>query len=100
MTIEQQNQDDDIRIKMFKALADPTRMDMIRMVRDKSDENGELPCSVVFETLPFSKSTVSFHFKTLREAGLTFTRKEARQTYFRLNRVAFDRYLPGLLDTF
>lgn len=91
--------DDETRIKMFKALADPTRLEMLRMLLTKADANGELACSVVFETFPFSKSTVSFHFKVLREAGLTFTRKEARQTYFRLNRENFNRYLPEFLDT-
>lgn len=95
MIIEQKN-DDQIKVQIFKALADESRLEIIRILRD---QEGELSCGEIGEKINISKSTASYHFKTLREAGLTSTRKETRNKYVKLRLDTFEKYLPGFLDS-
>ncbi|MEO1770357.1 hypothetical protein IGI49_001184 [Enterococcus sp. AZ071] len=81
---------------MLKALADPARLEIIRLLKNSGKEIG---CGEVGESIDLSKSTVSYHFKALREAGLTFTRKESREKFVSLNYDAFNKYLSGFLDS-
>lgn len=95
MTIEQLNEDQ-IRVKIFKALSDETRLNIVRkLFKNKK----ELNCGEIGENLNINKSTVSYHFKTLREAGLTCTRKEGQIKYVKLNINTFNKYLPEFLKT-
>ncbi|PAD24724.1 transcriptional regulator [Niallia circulans] len=95
MIIEQKNKDQ-IKVQIFKALADESRLEIIRILRDQKTE---LSCGEVGEKINITKSTASYHFKTLREAGLTSTRKETRSKYVKLNLDTFEKYLPGFLDS-
>ncbi|MGG5315863.1 ArsR/SmtB family transcription factor [Enterococcus sp. AZ072] len=97
MNIKQsQQQEDEIRVKILKALAEPARLEIIRLLKNSDKEVG---CGEVGENIKLSKSTVSYHFKALREAGLTSTRKESREKFVTLNKDTFDKYLPGFLDS-
>jgi DNA-binding transcriptional ArsR family regulator len=58
----------------------------------------ELPCTVLDETLPVSKSTISYHVKILYHAQLIEVRKEGRYYFYKLQPETFERYLPGFLD--
>lgn len=83
MTIKQySNFDDEDLVKIFKALADPIRLNILRIL---SKRDTELSCGEIGELLNMSKSAVSYHFKTLREAGLTITRKSGQNKFVRLN---------------
>jgi len=95
MNVKQQNQDQ-IKVQIFKALADETRLEIIRILKN---QKGELSCGEIGEQINISKSTASYHFKTLREAGLTSTRKEAKNKYVKLMDDTFNKYLPGFLDS-
>ncbi|WP_223067721.1 ArsR/SmtB family transcription factor [Paenibacillus caui] len=95
MDIKQLN-NDEIKVQMLKALADETRLQIVRMLRDVE---GELNCGEIGERIHISKSTAAYHFKTLREAGLTSTRKDSRCKYVRLRTDTFREYLPGFLDS-
>jgi DNA-binding transcriptional ArsR family regulator len=44
------------------------------------------------------KSSVSYHFKVLREAGVTRTRVEGTQRFISLRRDDLEMRFPGLLD--
>ncbi|MNT82513.1 Transcriptional repressor SdpR [compost metagenome] len=81
---------------IFKALADPTRLQILRTLRDSRTE---LNCGEVGERCEASKSNASYHFRTLREAGLILVRKEAQTKYIQIRQETFDQYLPGFLDT-
>ncbi|MBO3637671.1 helix-turn-helix transcriptional regulator [Bacillus subtilis] len=59
----------------------------------------ELSCGEVGEKCNIVKTTASYHFKTLREAGLTATRKDSRTKYVSLREDTFQTYLPGFLET-
>lgn len=96
MTIKSTNKDDEVRVKIFKALADPIRLQIIRILYQKQDE---LSCSEIGDLLNMSKSAASYHFKTLREAGLTITRKAGQNKFVRLNEGTFRTILPTFLET-
>ncbi|ARO07555.1 ArsR/SmtB family transcription factor [Lactiplantibacillus plantarum] len=94
--IIKQLSDNEIRIQIFKALSDEVRLNIIAMLYEKQTE---MSCGEIGETLDINKSTASYHFKTLREAGLTTTRKKGQNKYVSLNIDAFNEILPGFLDT-
>ena len=73
------------------ALSDPIRLSIVRRLK----ENGELCCSAAAGA-PLPKSTMSFHFKALREAGLIRTRQVGRTKYNVIN-PGFEKRFPGLL---
>ncbi|AEZ62021.1 Transcriptional regulator, ArsR family [Streptococcus infantarius subsp. infantarius CJ18] len=97
MTVEQySNYNDEDLIKIFKALADPVRLNILRIL---SKRESELGCGEVGELLGMSKSAVSYHFKTLREAGLTITRKAGQNKFVRLNHETLEKYsLTNLIN--
>ncbi len=95
MDIEQNTQDQKLA-EIFKTLSEPNRIRILRILRHA---NRELTCSEISQQLSISKSTVSYHFKALRFAGLTRTRKEAQIKYLSINAKTFDQYLPGFLET-
>lgn len=95
MIIEQMNMDEQ-RIKIFKALADPTRLQIVRTLYYNKKE---MSCGEVGEKCEASKSNASYHFRTLREAGLTTVRKDGQTKYIQLNLETFHMYMPGFLDT-
>ena len=82
--------------KIFKALADNVRLKIIRLLYRA---NTELSCGEIGDLLIISKSAASYHFKTLREAGLTTTRKVGQNKFVKLNHETFDTFLPGFLNS-
>lgn len=85
----------DILTKIFSALSDKTRLEIIRILRDNG---GEMNCGQIGQYINIPKSTASYHFKTLREAKLTSTRRESLNIYVSLRRDTFEKYLPNFLD--
>lgn len=85
----------DIRlVDVLKATADPARLVILRGLAD-----GEYhPCNVAEFGLPIHKSTLSHHFKTLREAGVTTTLVQGRDVGVRLRRADLEARWPGLLS--
>jgi DNA-binding transcriptional ArsR family regulator len=74
------------------ALSDPIRLEIVRRLKES---DAELSCAdATGAVLP--KSTMSFHFKALREAGLIRTRQEGRTKYNEIN-PGFEKRFPGLL---
>ena len=97
MTMKQYNlSEDDLRVKIFKALADNVRLKIIRLLYRA---NTELSCGEIGDLLIISKSAASYHFKTLREAGLTTTRKVGQNKFVKLNHETFDTFLPDFLNS-
>jgi DNA-binding transcriptional ArsR family regulator len=77
---------------VLQALGDPVRLKIVRLLA----AGGEQVCGAV--DLGISKSTRSHHFKTLREAGVTFTRVEGTHRHVSLRRDDLEARFPGLLD--
>ncbi len=89
-------QEDEIRSKIFKALSEPLRIEILRFLKQ---QNSEVTCGEIGDNVNLTKSAASYHFKNLREAGLTFTRKKSREKYVSINYEIFEQYLPHFLDT-
>jgi DNA-binding transcriptional ArsR family regulator len=77
---------------ILQALGDPVRLTIVRALAS----GGEQACGSM--ELGISKSTRSHHFKTLREAGVTFTRIEGTHRHVSLRRDDLEARFPGLLD--
>jgi len=81
---------------VFAALSEPARMDILLRIAGSS---AELACTVLDETLPISKSTISYHIKILYQAGLIEIRKEGRYYFYRMRANALEQMAPGLLES-
>jgi DNA-binding transcriptional ArsR family regulator len=76
---------------VFYALSDPVRLEIVtRLARE-----GEATCAALDRGRP--KSSMSHHFRALRDAGLVRTRTEGVQGINSLRRDELDRRFPGLL---
>jgi DNA-binding transcriptional ArsR family regulator len=81
-------------VEVMRALGDPIRLQIVRLLGDgqphpKTEQGWEFSVN---------KSTLSHHFKTLREAGLTRTLVTGRTHTIQLRRTELDARFPGLLD--
>ena len=75
------------------ALADPTRVRMLRLMR----ANEEVACAALEATFSLTKSTISYHVRVLRHAGLIRVRKTGKFYHYRLMRDEIEQRFPGLL---
>ena len=78
---------------MLHALSDPVRLQIVRSLADREEQS----CSAVEASV--SKSTLSHHFKVLREAGLTHTRVNGTHRLVSLRRDELEERFPGLLTS-
>jgi DNA-binding transcriptional ArsR family regulator len=70
-----------VRIEeVFKALADRTRREILRLLRGGERTAGELA-----EHFDMTKPTVSHHFARLKDAGLITSRREGQNIIYSLN---------------
>ncbi|WP_260598131.1 ArsR/SmtB family transcription factor [Sphingomonas endolithica] len=77
------------------ALSDPVRLIMVA----KLDLGHDLNCTAASPCEPVPKSTISNHFRILRNAGLVETKSAGREMINTLRRAQFDARFPGLLDS-
>lgn len=72
--------------KLFHALSDETRLEIVRLLR-----NGEKCVCDLTDALDAAQSRLSFHLKTLKDAGIVEDRREGRWIYYQLNGEAMTR---------
>ena len=77
----------------FKALADPTRRRILRILRD-----GPLTSGEIAERFDTSWPTVSRHLAMLRDAGLILSAREGQQIVYELNTTVVEDVVNSLLD--
>ncbi len=82
---------------VFKALADPTRREILRLLRGGERTAGELAAH--FEQR-LSKPSMSHHFAVLKSADLVTSRREGQQIYYELNTTVIEDVLALLWDLF
>ncbi len=82
-------------VDVLRALGDPIRLQILRTLADGEAHSKSMP-EWGFEV---QKSTMSHHFKTMREAGLTETLVDGRTHAIRLRRSELDERFPGLIDS-
>ncbi len=81
--------------EIFKALADPTRREILRVLRQREHSAGELS-----ELFALSKSTLSGHFNVLKAADLIEFSKTGTTIMYRLNTSIFEEVVSHLFDFF
>lgn len=81
--------------RVMAALADPLRRQVVVELLAEP-EGAERTCAS-FE-LPISKSSRTFHFRVLRESGLTWDENYGNRKGVSLRRADIDARFPGLLD--
>ena len=77
--------------RVLHALGDPVRLGIVRQLA----RDGESSCAALDGGRP--KSTMSHHFRVLRDAGLVQTRGQGTTHLNALSRAALDAAFPGLL---
>lgn len=90
-TYEHPTVDDMSLPRVLAALSDPTRLEMVRRLAD-GEEHDSLELA---EDLP--RSTLTYHTRMLREAGVTWTRGEGRACLIRLRCDDLESLFPGVL---
>ena len=80
---------------VFKALSDPTRREVLSMLRPGPMSAGEIAAA-----FPVSKPTMSAHFAVLREAGLITSRKDGKSVIYQLNLSVLEDALLGFAGAF
>jgi ArsR family transcriptional regulator len=64
----------------FKALADPTRREILALLR-----HGEMNAGEIADHFSMTKPSISHHFTVLKEADLITSRREGQQILYGLN---------------
>lgn len=98
VTEEFEPQGDELELAtVLAALADPARLATVKAL---AHDGGEMQCALLRDIAgaEITKSTMSHHFKVLRESGLTRTRVAGVHRYLTLRRDDLDAAFPGLLD--
>jgi ArsR family transcriptional regulator len=81
--------------QVFKALSDPTRREILRLLRGGERTAGELA-----DRFDMSKPSMSHHFAVLKEAELIRSRREGKQIYYTLDTTVVQDALAWIRDLF
>jgi DNA-binding transcriptional ArsR family regulator len=78
---------------VLHALSDPQRLEIVRTLAESS-----APCPCGSIKLGVAKSTMTHHYRVLRESGVIRQRREGTTKLTELRREDLDTRFPGLLD--
>lgn len=78
---------------VFKAIADPTRREILRLLRHEEMNAGE-----VAARFDMTRPTMSHHFSVLKAAGLITSRREGQTIWYALNTTVLEDVLAWTLD--
>lgn len=81
--------------KKFKAMSDATRLAILRELRDRPRNAGEIA-----ERLGVAPNALSFHLRVLKEADLVSDRREGQYIRYTLNTTVFEDLVTMLLQHF
>jgi len=68
--------------EIFKALSDPTRLGLIKLL---SDHQGELCVNVLAHKLGVTQSAVSQHLRVLRQTNLVTANRKGASVHYSIN---------------
>jgi len=77
----------------FKALADPTRREILELLAE-----GDLTAGQIAEKFPVAFASVSHHLGVLREAGLVASEREGQHIRYRLNTTVYQEVVRYLMN--
>lgn len=77
----------------FRALADPTRRDILQLLRD-----GPLTSGEIADRFPVAWATISRHLAVLRDAKLIQSERQGQLVVYELDTTVFDDVVQHLLS--
>ena len=80
---------------VFRALADPTRREILKLLR-----RGPMSAGAIADHFPQNRSTLSAHFNVLKAADLVSTERQGQTILYSLNLSVFEETVAGLLEVF
>ena len=78
---------------LFKALNDPTRREILELLKEKDLTAGEIA-----DQFNISKPSISHHLDLLRQAGLVVSVKEGQYIFYSLNTTVMDEMLKWIIN--
>lgn len=78
---------------LFKALNDPTRRQMLDLLR-----GGDLTAGEIAEQFDMTKPSISHHLDLLRQAGLVESAKQGQFVLYSLNTSVLDELLSWIIS--
>ena len=78
---------------VFRALSDPTRREILRLLRDGPRTSGQIA-----EQFPVAWATVSRHLGVLRDSGLVLAERDGQQVVYELNTTVFSDLVDHLIE--
>jgi len=78
---------------LFKALNDPTRREILEMLKDKDLTAGEIA-----ECFDMAKPSISHHLDILRQADLVVSEKKGQFVLYSINLTVFDEIIKWLVQ--
>lgn len=78
---------------LFKALNDPTRREILELLKEKDMTAGDIA-----DKFNISKPSISHHLDLLRQAGLVISVKEGQFILYSLNTTVFDDVVKWLMQ--
>ena len=77
---------------VFKVLADPTRRDILELLRSGARTSGEIA-----DAFPTSWATISRHLSVLRDADLILAERQGQHVVYELNTTVFQDVTERLI---
>lgn len=81
------------RNNAFKAIADPSRREILRLLR-----RGEMTAGDLAERFDMTKPTMSHHFAVLKEADLIRSRRDGQTIWYSLNTTVLEDVIAWAID--
>ncbi len=81
--------------EILKALSDPTRREILRLLR-----HGDMTAGDLAGEFDLAKSTMSGHFNVLKHAGLIVSEKSKTKVVYSINTSAFDDAAGAVMSFF
>jgi len=78
---------------IFKAIADPSRREILRLLRQ-----GEMSAGELAQHFDMTKPTMSHHFSILSDADLIIRRREGQTIWYALNTTVLQDVVAWALD--
>lgn len=78
---------------VFKALNDPTRREILELLRDRDMTAGEIA-----DQFNMTKPSISHHLDLLKQAGLVVSSKEGQFIHYSINTTVMDEMLKWIMQ--
>ena len=80
---------------VFRALADPTRRSILRLL-----QKGSLTAGTIADAYPMTRASLSHHFNILKAADLVRTERRGQHIVYSLNATVLQETAAMLMDIF